>query len=121
MSLRDLNTRDILLLAQLVEEQGTANTAKLYNQYICHPTYKLSHYDDPVIQSEQEFSAIVTELLTSPLPIPWAMAPGKEGEETKQLPNILQICEYYYLLRQEEILKEMDAVKQQFETLKQTL
>lgn len=118
MSLRDLNTRDILLLAQLVEEQGTANTTKLYNQYICHPTYKLSHYDDPVIQNEHEFSAIVTELLTSPLPIPWAVAPGKEGE---QLPNILQICEYYYLLRQEEILKEMDAVKQQFDALKQTL
>lgn len=99
-SLEVLNTRDRLLLAQLVEELKIENLAAIHEKFINHPAFSLSHNDlhnTQLALSESQTRKLVNDLL----------------EYHKDL-SVIGICEHYYILRKEEILQEMAANKEQF-------
>ncbi|KAH3686036.1 hypothetical protein WICPIJ_003036 [Wickerhamomyces pijperi] len=99
-TLEDLNTRDKLLLAQLIEELKIENIQAIHGAFINHPAFSLSHnslHDTDLTITESDLERIATELI----------------DQHKDL-SLIGICEHYYTLRKQEILQEMETNKEAF-------
>ena len=107
VQLDDLNTRDRLLLVQLIEQYGFDDIELLHSRYTNHPAFQLSHNKlqgtDGQI-TRQHLQALIDGLL--------AEYPDK---------NIIQLCEQFYAQRIEELSQELSRNKELFTATKMAL
>lgn len=108
-SIDTLNTRDILLLAQLVEQHGgiqlndeefASKLDLIHEEYVNHPVFLLSHNElneGRLDISKQALSGIIRDLLER--------HPGE---------SIVEICELYYQQRIQELEAGIRTLEDQF-------
>lgn len=106
LELADLNTRDLLLLSQLIERHGL-DIGVLYETFVEHPAFVLSHNElngQKLDFSQEEFQQVVNQLL----------------EQHRDL-NSIQLCELFYARRVEELTQEIDETHRRFHSVKGSL
>ncbi|KAH3679879.1 hypothetical protein WICMUC_000622 [Wickerhamomyces mucosus] len=104
ISLEELNTRDRLLLAQLIEEHKAENIDLIYEKFVNHLVFSLSHNElncQTLELNRDSLKSIIQELLAE-----------HEGL------TIVGICELYYLKRREEIINQLLKNKATFAEIK---
>jgi hypothetical protein len=93
LSLDSFNTRDLLLLSQLIEQHGLLDIEVVHSELIDHPAFLLSH--NGLEGKEIEFTPEQLRSLVNQL---FAAYPNR---------NIIQLCELFYAQRIEELKSEI--------------
>ncbi|CCH46601.1 hypothetical protein BN7_6195 [Wickerhamomyces ciferrii] len=104
IQLNQLNTRDILLLAQLSEQHGIDNYKQVHEELYDHPVWKLSHNrlnKNELLLNPNDTQSLIDQLI----------------EKHEDLP-IVEICEYYYDVRLKELESEIQENKELFHLVK---
>lgn len=105
--LKQLNTRDKLLLSQIIEQYGLKDMALLHQTFTRHPAFLLSHNElvgDPLGLSLEQFQGLVDEL--------FATFPDA---------TVVQVCELLYAQRTAELQGEIAHNQNVFHVAKRSL
>lgn len=100
----DLNNRDLLLLVQLVEQNGIEETDLIYEEFINHKVFKLSHNElnnNKIKITKEELKNEINNILND--------------HKDK---NIIEICEFFYKKRIDEIKFELLEIDKNFTEIK---
>jgi hypothetical protein len=107
LSLDNFDTRDLLLLSQLIEQHGLLHIELVHSAFIDHPAFLLSHNE-----LEGKAMEFTPEQLRSLIDQLFAAYPNK---------NIIQLCELFYAQRIEELKSEIAHNQTLFHKAKEAL
>lgn len=113
VNIESLNNRDLLLLSQIVEQNGgiclededySSELEIIHQQFTTHPVFLLSHnelHETQLEISQEQLGEIIEELKQL------------HGDKT-----IVQICEFYYQKRIKELESSIHTLETQFGEVK---